>query len=297
MQTLSTGNGFLTNPNATSAARDMANLLMPELGDYEWTDTFFDHVDRDIIAVFDHKTSQMAAHRMAWVMFFVFLALVVCALRSLDEEITTNGYGFNSIRPAERPSKFKFVKSKRFKVNAFIFGTLFSLAWVWHIAPPHTAVTSTGVLHVTSGSLLGGAGQQLFFPFHGIFDLKLEESVYYAKTLITHANQHLFYEEIPPRRPFLLQQNRGAVSVIPYLNNHELFQRAVLALKNSDGASSIATAQRDETNFTSFVIEMMANSVVANESEWAMQVLGDIRDELKRRNDLLESLLQFGKDD
>jgi hypothetical protein len=128
------------DPDETTPTRSQVIERLPELAAHQWQDTYFNDTEHDIIAVFDYA---MESVRSGSICMFMFLGIFFLPIAGFLWFIVYEIISADSI-------------------GLGIFTILFALFWTWMVLGgmyrsclgtvkmPHTAVTSQGVLQVSS---------------------------------------------------------------------------------------------------------------------------------------------------
>lgn len=165
--------GWLALSNNTAIARAAAIQIVPELEGFQWMDQYFDQTDLEILAVFDHDTFLMAAHRLLVLFLLVVVMVVLWIIRPDLERPERRSYplgamgmlysrqfdrNFDPRHPAGKQPKPMCCKPAHLLVVSCILAMLMSCFWITNLHSPHTAVTTGGVMFVTGGSVFRGGG-------------------------------------------------------------------------------------------------------------------------------------------
>ena len=265
----------LSDERATT--RPNSSAIIPELETYQWQDTYFDDAEycssQEIIAVFDHDLKAISNEwhcnlylkLLAFVFISTFCVAFVAAIAEFDDWDYL--WIFLAALWILVGARASFDDSRKLS----------------RIAPPHTAVTRQGVLHVNGGNYEGGGEEKYFLPWNEIVDFS---NFFLGLRLVNVLDSYLI-EQLEYDSSY-----RSTFLALGSLKKPYLFQKLALALKSqSDDQSRLSNIRQDELGFEASMMEMVAQTAAASNGS-SDQILAAIHEELKRRNDILKSALE-----
>ena len=148
-------------------AAPSSSSIIPELETYQWQDNYFD-TQQDVIAVFDHDLDAIARSRHA-MLVFALVEFVLFSWMWIFVSLLNDG--------AYHDWNYVLFLVAAVWVSGGAMAMIFHCARLSRIAPPHTAVTRQGVLHVNGGNYWGGGEEIYFIPWNGIVDFSIPTHV------------------------------------------------------------------------------------------------------------------------